>query len=527
MFCPNCGNKLESDDKFCDKCGTPKPNSFSVSKKPEAQTAPVITAHVTQAKPTTQSPPFQQDSTTLNHKNTSSWLNKKASKPALAIMIVVVVILGMLALINHYEKKNIVARKTTNQSYAISQSVVNVICDNGEGGSGVIFTTDGTVLTNNHVITGSKQCQITIPDPVTGQFAKIYNAAPVITPTLSEEYDVATLKIDGSYTDASGTTWGIYPTTFPAFTLPTTCSTSTKSQLNDSVRIYGYPETSGGYNLTVTDGILSSFADDGSLLTSAKVDSGNSGGLAIDQNGCWLGIPSAVVSGNYQNLGVIVPGSVVENFLSGVPAKTEPIVASPNTDAISAPTAGSQETKDQICQDNFGIHSEWTGKTGSDGNPLCHCQTGYSWDTTGNSCTSQRSLQQSCQNQFGAGSYSHQQNGKAVCGCTSGYQWNSDQTACVDAQGTNDQKCQNQFGENSEWSGQTNSNGKPTCDCQTGYTWDGTGNACATQSSLDQSCQDSYGLGSYSFQQNLKALCGCSSGYQWNTDQSACIPTNQ
>lgn len=31
MFCINCGNKLESSDKFCTKCGTPADNA---SKKP-------------------------------------------------------------------------------------------------------------------------------------------------------------------------------------------------------------------------------------------------------------------------------------------------------------------------------------------------------------------------------------------------------------------------------------------------------------------------------------------------------------
>ena len=523
MFCENCGNKLTPDDKFCDKCGTPKPSSFPVSKKSEVKVTPIVAAHSTHVIPPVQPQPSQHIPAPSSTNNNQGWINKKANRPAIVIAVMVIALLAIFAILSHVNKKK-TAASTNSGSYANSQSVVNVVCDSGKGGSGVIFTTDGTVLTNNHVITGSKQCQISIPNPATGQAAKIYNATPVIIPTLSQEYDVATLKIDGAYTDASGTTWGIYPTTFPAFVLPSTCSTSTQSQLNDSVRIYGYPDTSGGYNLTVTDGVISSFADDGSILTSAKVDSGNSGGLAIDQNGCWLGIPSAVVTGNYQNLGVIIPGSVVENFLSGVPAKKEPIAASPNEDAVSAQTVAPEETDDQICQSDFGGYSEATGKKGSDGNPLCDCQNGYSWDTTGNTCVSKISLQQACQNQYGTGSYSHQQNGKAVCGCSTGYQWNSDQTACVViVQESNDQICQGQYGSNSQWSGQTNSSDEPTCDCQTGYTWDATGNACATQSSLNQSCQNAYGSGSYSFEQNEKAFCGCSDGYQWNPGQTACI----
>ena len=153
-----------------------------------------------------------------------------------------------------------------------------------------------------------------MPNPTTGAPVSIYESKPVIVPTLSREYDIAMLEIDGSYTDSDGTTWGDYPTIFPAFN-PPDCGNQ-QSQLGDSIKIYGYPVTSGGYNLTVTEGIISSFSDDGDILTSAKIDSGNSGGLAIDKNGCFIGIPSAVISGDYQNLGVIIPPNIIEKFLN-------------------------------------------------------------------------------------------------------------------------------------------------------------------------------------------------------------------
>ncbi|MFA7676260.1 MAG: trypsin-like peptidase domain-containing protein, partial [Candidatus Shapirobacteria bacterium] len=86
--------------------------------------------------------------------------------------------------------------------------------------------------------------------------------------------------------------------------------------LGENVIIYGYPVTSGGYNLTITDGIISSLNDDGTILTSAKIDSGNSGGLAVNQNGCFVGVPSAVVNGDYQNLGVIIPQILIDEFIN-------------------------------------------------------------------------------------------------------------------------------------------------------------------------------------------------------------------
>ena len=58
--------------------------------------------------------------------------------------------------------------------------------------------------------------------------------------------------------------------------------------------VLGYPPLSGGA-LTVTDGLISSlYSQRGYLVTSAKIMSGNSGGLAIDENGCYVGVPTAV-----------------------------------------------------------------------------------------------------------------------------------------------------------------------------------------------------------------------------------------
>jgi len=198
-----------------------------------------------------------------------------------------------------------------------SQSAVDVNCNNNKGGSGTIFSEDGIVLTNNHVIAGASSCSITLPDTTTGTIKEIYRAEPIIIPNLSKQYDIAYLKIYDVYTDTDGKAWGKYPTNFPAFIAPSGCDKYTP-HLGDSVRIYGYPVTSGGYNLTITDGIISSFDDNNNILTTAQIDSGNSGGLAVSQNGCFLGIPSAVVSGNYQNLGIIIPSSIVDQFSNQV-----------------------------------------------------------------------------------------------------------------------------------------------------------------------------------------------------------------
>lgn len=205
-----------------------------------------------------------------------------------------------------YESSVITTQDQTSSGNATdyTQSVIDIECDNQEGGSGTIISQSGYVLTNNHVIKGASSCLITLPDTTTGQPKAIYTAKPVVIPNLSQQYDLAFLNITGAYTDDKGKTWGKYPTKFPDFNFSNSCKNYTP-KLGDNIKIYGYPVTSGGYNLTVTDGIISSFDDNNDILTSAKIDSGNSGGLAVNSNGCYVGVPSAVVSGNYQNLGVL------------------------------------------------------------------------------------------------------------------------------------------------------------------------------------------------------------------------------
>jgi hypothetical protein len=65
--------------------------------------------------------------------------------------------------------------------------------------------------------------------------------------------------------------------------------------------------------ITATEGIISGM-DEIYYTTSAKIDHGNSGGLAIDENNdCYIGIPTAAIEGQIESLGRILPSS---SFLS-------------------------------------------------------------------------------------------------------------------------------------------------------------------------------------------------------------------
>jgi hypothetical protein len=212
----------------------------------------------------------------------------------------------------------------------LTSSVVNVLCegekDEISGGSGTIIATEGIVLTNSHVIpqdeehilTSEEGCLVILPNPQTGQPEEIYWAKPVVIPGLSDEYDLAFLEIYDVFTNEEGEMRGQYPRKFPSifaiehkyddicqFRIP---------KLGDPIRIFGYPQTSGGFYLTITDGVISSFPEEGVILTSAKIDEGNSGGLAVDQKGCMVGVPVAISEGKYQNLGVIISTDLILEF---------------------------------------------------------------------------------------------------------------------------------------------------------------------------------------------------------------------
>lgn len=496
MYCKNCGHEVEHGKKFCKNCGT------AVSQ---------VAHHVA------------HEVSATTHKVEHSIKSHKALWVGGGVVAGVVIVVAALAFFLSGSSAN---ENGSGLSLSNEAAVVDIYCDNGDGGSGTIFTSNGTVLTNNHVIAGATSCKITIPDPSTGQINEIYEAAPVITPKLSKEYDVATLKIDGAYTDSNGKTWGAYPTTFTPFASPGTCDTTQPSKLGDSIRIYGYPVTSGGYNLTVTDGIISSFSDSGYILTSAKVDSGNSGGLAVDQNGCWLGIPSAVESGNYQNLGVIIPGSIVAaNFLSSVPVKASPPGLKSPESATAADMAATP-SDDQICQNTFGAYSESSGQYDSNGKPTCQCQPGYSWDFSGNECASDTSLQLQCQNNYGTNSYSYVQSGQSYCGCSTGYEWNSGQTACVAIPTESGyQVC---AAMNATWDGTSyTSSGGYSCTCDSGYTSSADGSTCVL-APTETGYQVCSALGANetwdgTYTSDGKFNCVCESGYSWDSSSQSCI----
>lgn len=164
-------------------------------------------------------------------------------------------------------------------------------------GSGLAMQyTDGQIsfITNKHVLSDGEDhaatCLSKLPDDDT-----------VYTTT----YDKTKWSTDGS-------DWGLLNITDADSHLKELVATNlnyctTEASIGDSVVILGYPSYGTGYsNITATEGIISGY-DGQYYTTSAKIEHGNSGGLAIDEkNNCYLGIPTAVVTGGFESLGRIL-----------------------------------------------------------------------------------------------------------------------------------------------------------------------------------------------------------------------------
>lgn len=167
-------------------------------------------------------------------------------------------------------------------------------------GSGVIISSDGYIVTNNHVIDGSDELDVTLNDNRTFK-AKLIGTDPAT--------DIALIKITED-------------------NLPTIpFGDSDKLKVGEWVLAVGNP-----FNLTstVTAGIVSAKARGGIMQsagsmkiesfiqTDAAVNPGNSGGALVNTRGELVGINTAIASqtGNYAGYSFAVPVTIVSKIVA-------------------------------------------------------------------------------------------------------------------------------------------------------------------------------------------------------------------
>jgi S1-C subfamily serine protease len=145
-------------------------------------------------------------------------------------------------------------------------------------GTGFALTSDGMIVTNNHVIEGASD--ITIRG-INGEFDNVYKGRVVVA---DKNNDLAIIKID----DTNFSSCGKIPYTIRANSAST----------GESVFVLGYPLISTmGQEIKLTNGIISSKSgfqgDITSYQISVPVQPGNSGGPLFDNQGNLIGIINA------------------------------------------------------------------------------------------------------------------------------------------------------------------------------------------------------------------------------------------
>lgn len=165
-------------------------------------------------------------------------------------------------------------------------------------GSGVIFSKDGYIITNNHVIQRAEKIEV-VHNKTTYQ-AKIIGTDP--------SSDLAVLKIEAN--------------NLPAITI----GSSSTVKIGEWVLAVGNP-----FNLTstVTAGIVSakgrninivnsSFPIESFIQTDAAINPGNSGGALVNTRGELIGINTAILSktGSYTGYGFSVPVDIAKKIVA-------------------------------------------------------------------------------------------------------------------------------------------------------------------------------------------------------------------
>ena len=189
-----------------------------------------------------------------------------------------------------------------------------------QSGSGLValFSGTPTIITNEHVVNNQ---QYGTPNECDIKFPNDNNVFYAILPVQS---GYGKMEFDSNGNDVAYLS-GLKQNGFgdPSISLQQRARNDNFSCKSNSINtgsqivVLGYPtygtDISSVFDkieLTATEGIISG-KDDPYYTTSAKIEHGNSGGLAIDKtNDCYVGIPTWNESGSFESLGRILPATV-------------------------------------------------------------------------------------------------------------------------------------------------------------------------------------------------------------------------
>lgn len=170
-------------------------------------------------------------------------------------------------------------------------------------GSGVFISSDGYIVTNNHVVDGADEVTVTMSNK------KQYKAKVIAT---DANTDLAVVKIEGSgfpyliYGNSDEVKVGqwVLAVGYP-LTLETTV---TAGIVSAKFRFLGINQRKAGRNANIVESFIQ---------TDAAVNQGNSGGALVNTNGQLIGINSAIASptGSYAGYSYAIPVNIVKKVV--------------------------------------------------------------------------------------------------------------------------------------------------------------------------------------------------------------------
>ena len=174
-------------------------------------------------------------------------------------------------------------------------------------GSGVIISNDGYIVTNNHVIEGASEIEVTLNDKRTFK-AKLVGSDP--------STDIALLKVEatnlpnipfGNSDNLKVGEWVL--AVGNPFNLTSTVTAGIVSAKARNIGIIG----TNRYGQRTSNLSIESF-----IQTDAAINPGNSGGALVNTKGELVGINTAIASqtGSYAGYGFAVPASIVQKVVT-------------------------------------------------------------------------------------------------------------------------------------------------------------------------------------------------------------------
>ena len=206
------------------------------------------------------------------------------------LLVILITLAGTWYFISNDKNKLVSASEKSIES-VVTISSENISFPNNKSGigSGVIFSNDGYIVTNLHILSG-KNINVKIND------GENYPASVI---GIDKNTDIAVLKISSKEKLKS-----------------ISFADSDNLKIGDRVLAIGNPY---GIGISVSNGIISATGRDYGnpylqlIQTDAAINPGNSGGALVNENGNLVGINSKIFSrtGAYQGIGFAIPSNLV------------------------------------------------------------------------------------------------------------------------------------------------------------------------------------------------------------------------